>query len=143
MYCTAKDVREANELLNDESIFTEIKLNPWILKAQGRIDVVLKSRYIVPLTEPIPDIIKGIAQDMAVGFVIENVFSNQLGQEQIILSKQLIKRADDDLEMVVEKNQLDGLPGVKLTTIPGNDASPMISSTTRRTSPIEEIIKQW
>ncbi len=143
MYCTPDDVRESSELLQEVTIFPDEKISPWIIKAQGRIDAVLRARYVVPLAEPVPEIIKSITQDMAAGFCISNTFSNQMGQEQINLSNQFLKRADADLARVVNDMQLDGITGVKLATIPGAGTAPAISSTTRYTSPVEEIIKQW
>ncbi len=143
MYCTVQDVRDANDLLEDESIIADYVITPQIGKAQSRIDTALKSRYVVPLLSPVPEIIKTIAQDMAAGFLIAKEFSNQLGQDQISLSNQYIKRADSDLALVLDQQQLDGLPGIKLATIPGNDSSPAISSTSKNTSPIERIIQEW
>lgn len=143
MYCTEQDVREANELLEDATIIPDDKITPCIVKAQGRIDSVLKARYVVPLAEPIPAIVKSIAQDMAAGFLIANTFSNQVGQEQLNLSNQFLKRADSDLARVVEEKQLDGIAGIRLATTPGAGSAPAISSTTRYTSPVEGIIKQW
>lgn len=143
MYCSIEDVRAASELLEDENIIPDEKITPEIVKAQGRIDVSLRNRYVVPLAEPIPQIIKSIAQDMAAGFLIANIFSNQLGQEQINLSNQFIRRADNDLAQVMAKHQLDGLPGIRLAVSPGAGSSPAISSTTQRPSPIEGIIREW
>ncbi len=143
MYCTVKNVRDVSELLEDESIILDGVIAPQISKAQSRIDTVLKTRYVVPLLVPVPEIIKSISQDMAAGFVLTKVFSNQLSQEHLSLSNQLIKRADGDLALVIKHQQLDGLPGIKLATIPGNDSTPAISSTSKRPSPIEGIIKEW
>jgi len=143
MYCSIQDVRAASELLADKNIIPDERITPEITKAQGRIDAVLKKRYVVPLAEPIPQIIKSIAQDMAAGFLIANVFSNQLGQEQINLSNQFLRRADQDLDRVMEEHQLDGLPGIRLAVRPGSGSAPAISSTTQRPSPIERIIREW
>lgn len=143
MYCSITDVRAASELLEDENIIPDEKITPVIIKTQGRIDAILKNRYVVPLAEPIPQIIKSIAQDMAAGFLIANMFSNQLGQEQINLSNQFIRRADNDLAQVMAGHQLDGLPGIRLAVRPGSGSAPAISSTNMRPSPIEEIIKEW
>lgn len=143
MYCSIQDVRAASELLADKNIIPDERITPEITKAQGRIDAVLKKRYVVPLAEPIPQIIKSIAQDMAAGFLIANVFSNQLGQEQINLSNQFLRRADQDLDRVMEEHQLDGLPGIRLAVRPGSGSAPVISSTTRQPSPIERIIREW
>lgn len=143
MYCSIKDIRDASELLEDASIIPDEKITPWITKAMGRIDTVLKTRYVVPLTEPVPGIIKSITQDMATGFVLTNVFSNQLGQELINLSNQYLKRADGDLALVITQQQLDGMPGIRLASEPGASTTPVISSTTRQSSPIEEIIQKW
>ena len=143
MYCTPQKVREANELLQDETLFPDEKITPWIEKVQSRIDAALKTRYAVPLAEPVPEIIASIAQDMAAGFVIANTFSNRLSQEVLNLSSQLLKRADGDLAAVVEKGLLDGLPGVLPAASPGAGAGPALASTTPLPSPIEELIKQW
>lgn len=142
MYCSLSDVRDASELLESAAVIPDDKISPVIQKAQGRIDSVLKSRYVVPLSV-VPEIIKSIAQDMAAGFLLANIFSNQLGQEQINLSNQFLKRADSDLARVVDEQQLDGLPGIRLVTHPGSAAAPAISSTSKRPSPIEEIIQKW
>ncbi len=143
MYCSLKDVRDTSELLDDDTIVPDDKIIPWILKAQSRIDAALKSRYVVPLTEPVPDIVKSIAQDMAAGFLIANSFSNQLGQEQINLSNQYLKRADFDLLKLVDEKQLDGMPGIRLAAKPGNSSTPAICSTTKYKSPVEELINRW
>ncbi len=143
MYCTVKNVRDVSELLEDENIIADNIITPQIIKAQSRIDAALKARYVVPLISPVPEIIKTIAQDMAAGFLIAKTFSNQLGQDQINLSNQSLKRADGDLALVLKEQQLDGLPGIKLATIPGNDSTPAISSTSKSTSPIERIIQEW
>jgi len=111
MYCSVQDVRDASELLESAAVIPDEKISPVIQKSQGRIDSVLKSRYVVPLSI-VPEIIKSIAQDMAAGFLLANVFSNQLGQEQINLSNQFLRRADSDLARVIEEQQLDGLPGI-------------------------------
>lgn len=143
MYCEPQKVREANELLEDETVFPDEKISPWITKAQGRIDTVLKDRYVVPLAAPVPAIIESIAQDMAAGFVLANSFSNQLNQELLNLSNQFLKRADTDLAAVVERKQLDGLPGIILVNTPGSSSTPAIASTTPGKSSIEELINKW
>ncbi|MEW6423172.1 MAG: phage protein Gp36 family protein [Bacillota bacterium] len=143
MYCTPQKVREANELLQDETVFSDEEILPWIEKAQSRIDAALKKRYVVPLAEPVPAIIESIAQDMAAGFVIANTFSNQLSQEVLNLSNQLLKRADSDLARVVEERQLDDLPGIRLATTPGASSTSAMASTTPKPSPLEGILKQW
>jgi|GEM_PF-2015039 len=143
MYCTCQDVRDASELLEDANVIADDSITPVILKAQGRIDSALKARYTVPLVEPVPEIIKSIAQDMAAGMLISKTFSNQLGQDQINLSNQYLKRADNDLALVIKEQQLDGMPGIKLASQPGADTTPAMSSTTPHRSPIEGIIKEW
>lgn len=143
MYCTAGKVREANELLDDSTTFPDEKITPWIAKAQERIDTVLRERYVVPLCDPVPGIIESIAQDMAAGFVIAKSFSNQLNQELLNLSNQYLKRAESNLAEVVDKKQLDGLPGIVLISTPGASSSPAIASTTPSKSAIEDLIKQW
>lgn len=142
LYCGIEDVRAASELLENDTVVPEEKIMPVIAKTQGRIDSVLKSRYTVPLPV-VPEIIRSIAQDMAAGFLLANIFSNQLGQEQINLSNQFLKRADADLARVMAEQQLDGLPGIRLAAQPGGGASPAISSTTKRPSPIERIVDAW
>ena len=143
MYCTAQKVRDANELLEDETIFTDEEIAPWIAKAQSRIDVKLSKRYVTPLADPVPAIVESIAQDMAAGMVLLNTFSNHEGQELINLGNQYLRRADTDLIDVVENEQLDGLPGVMLANVPGAASAPAMGSTTRRPSPIERIVRQW
>lgn len=143
MYCTPQKVREANELIENVEAFPDEKINPWITKAQSRIDTALRARYVVPLLDPVPAIIESIAQDMAAGFLIANTFSNQESQEQLNLSNQLLKRADADLARAVDNKQLDGLPGIRLVTTPGASSTPAIASTTPGKSAIEGIIKQW
>lgn len=142
MYCSVDDVRKATELLENEAIVPDEKITPVIIKTQGRIDAILKGRYGVPLPV-VPEIIRSIAQDMAAGFLIANVFSNQLGQEQINLSNQFLRRADSDLTRVIAEQQLDGLPGIRLAVQPGGGATPAISSTSKRPSPVERLINEW
>lgn len=142
MYCSVQDVRETSELLENDAVIVDDKINAAIKKTQSRIDSVLKSRYVVPLPI-IPEIIRSISQDMAAGFLLANVFSNQLGQEQINLSNQFLKRADADLARVLDEQQLDGSPGIRLATQPGSIAAPAISSTSMRPSPIDRIIGEW
>lgn len=143
MYCTPQKVRDANELLENAEAFPDEKINPWITKAQSRIDTALRARYVVPLVNPVPAIIESITQDMAAGFLIANTFSNQEGQEQLNLSNQLLKRADLDLARAVDERQLDGLPGIRLVATPGASSTPAIASTTPKPSPVEGILKQW
>lgn len=142
MYCSVEDVRAASELLESPEIIQDEKIMPVILKAEGRINSVLKSRYTIPLIV-IPDIIRSIAQDMAAGFLIASVFSNQLGQEQINLSNQFLKRADNDLNMVITEQQLDGYPGISLVNRPGANTSPVIGSTSPSKSTLEGILNKW
>ncbi|TEB09308.1 phage protein Gp36 family protein [Pelotomaculum propionicicum] len=143
MYCNAGKVREANELLNDTTIVPDNKIVPFIIKAQERIDTALRERYVVPLREPVPGIIESIAQDMAAGFVLSKSFSNQLNQELLNLSNSLIKRAEADLTELVDKKQLDGLPGISLISTPSASGTPAIASTTPNKSAIEDLIRQW
>lgn len=144
MYCTTDQVRGVNELLEDAANFPDEKITPWIAKAQSRIDTVLSKRYVAPLTGPIPPAIESVNQDMAAGLFILNSFSNHLSQELINLANQYIKRADADLAFVVENKLLDGLPGIMLKSSPAASSTPAIASTTgKKTSPVEEIIKQW
>lgn len=143
MYCTPQQVRNANELLSDADTFTDELITPWIAKAGSRIDARLRERYAVPLTDPVPEIIASIAQDMAAGFLIGSSFSNQPTQELLNLSSQLLKRGDGDLADVVASRQLDGLPGIVLLDTPGASGGPAVGSTTPAASPIEEILKQW
>lgn len=140
MYCTPEDIRSENELLRDEEIFPDSSILPYIQRSQVRIESKLSKRYQVPLAEPVPEIVKTIAVEMACGFVLIGETASRSIQEIFTLGNSKIKRADTDLEDLVAQGLLDSLPGIVLATAPGNDTRPRIGSTTPGKSPIEEAL---
>ena len=139
-YCTPDNLREDNELLRDNDVFPDSLLNPYILKCQARIDSKLSERYQVPLTDPVPEIIKTIEVEMACGYVLIGETASRTSQEMINLGNGKIKRSDADLDDIVEKGLLDKLPGIVLATVPGRNTSPAMATTTPGKSPLEEAL---
>lgn len=139
MYCTPEDVRRLSEVLAGA---TDADIGPFIAKAAARIDAHLARRYVVPLAEPVPPVISSIAADMAAGFMLDQAASAQ-SKDQVNYGELLQKRAQADLERVVDEGLLDGWPGVALRdhVSPGN--RPCLATTTPARSPLEEVLAQW
>ncbi|ADY55130.1 hypothetical protein Sgly_0773 [Syntrophobotulus glycolicus DSM 8271] len=137
MYCTPEDIRSENELLRDTETFPDGTILPYIERSQTRIETKLSKRYRVPLAEPVPEIVKTIAVEMACGFVLIGETASRSIQEIINLGNSKIKRADTDLEELIEKGLIDSIPGIVMATAPGSDNRPQIGSTTPNKSPIE------
>ncbi len=131
------DAEDANETFIDNAI----------KKAQARIDVKLRRKYMVPFVDPVPDIIETIATELAAGFLLEIDYSNRREKDEPYLAEVLIKRADDDLQDILNNSLLDGLPGVLYAPAapvePAYNARPAIRSTTARRSQMEGVLNRW
>lgn len=117
-------------------MFPDTLLEPYMAKAQVRIDSKLSKRYQVPLADPVPDIVKSILIEMATGFVLIGETASRASQEMLNLGNGKIKRAETDLEEVVREGLIDTWPGVILAVTPGSDSTPAVSSTTPGPSPL-------
>ncbi len=141
-YCTDAQVRDLCKLID----LTEISIPEvagFIAKAEARINAALKERYKVPLVVPIPDLIQGIAADMAASFVLDKQYSDRT-KDQTSLAEVYFKRAERDLRNVVDKNQLEGLPGIEEVPQPQAPTRTTIGSTTGTSyvSPIQEALEE-
>ena len=120
---------------------------PFIKEAQARIDAKLRRKYKVPFAEPVPPIIESIATNFAAGFAIERDYSNRPEKHEPYLAETLIKRAESDLQDILENSLLDGLPGVEYAppspVEPAEMARPAVMSTTSYKSEMESVLSRW
>lgn len=141
MYTTAGDVRGLCKLITAD-VITDPEIEPFIQKAQVRIDQALRLRYRVPLSDPVPDIIKSIATDMAAAFILDKYYSDR-SPDRTHLADVYMKRAEKDLEQVVREGTIDGQPGVVKNEPPAPTSRPAIATTTPQKSPLGEILAKW
>lgn len=141
-YCTPGDVRALHQLL-DETSFPDDQVQPYINKAQARINDRLKVHWVVPLVDPIPDIIQSICADMAAALMLQNHFSGVNYREDTPLAEVYRKRADADLEHVIEHATLDGLPGIveKPPDVP--ELRKRIATSTPGSSPLKGRLRDY
>ena len=120
---------------------------PFIKEAQARIDAKLRKRYKIPFVDPVPPIIESIATNFAAGFAIERDYSNRREKDQPYLAEVLIKRAEADLQDILDNTLLDGMVGVEYAPAPPVEpaelARPAIMSTTPCRSQMERVLEQW
>lgn len=118
-----------------------------IKKAQARIDIKLRRKYQVPFPYPVPDIIETIATELAAGFLIEIDYSSRKEKDEPYLAEVLIKRADIDLQDILDNSLLDGLDGINYAPVapvePALNARPAIYSTTPLQSQMEGVLNRW
>lgn len=120
---------------------------PSIKEAESRIDTKLRRRYKVPFSDPVPSMIESIATNFAAGFAIERDYSDRSDKHEPYLAEVLIKRAEDDLQDILDKALLDGMEGVEYAPAPPVEpaelARPAVRSTTSRRSPMESVLSRW
>lgn len=139
-YTTPELVQGKSKLQNEPDFVA----TPFITEAQARIDAKLRKRYKVPFADPVPSIIESIATNFAAGFAIERDYSDRPDKNEPYLAEVLIKRAEADLQDVLENGLLDGVPGVEyVPTPPEPSGHRAIMSTTRQPSEMERALKQW
>jgi hypothetical protein len=142
-YTTDELIRGKSKLKNE----LDFDSTSFIKEAQARIDTKLRRRYKVPFADPVPDLVESIATNFAAGFAIERDYSNRPDKNEPYLAEVLIKRAENDLEDILDKGLLDGMVGVEYALVapvePAELARPAIMSTTPRRSPMERALSQW
>jgi len=141
MYTTAEAVYSLCKLITEVEL-PGPEVEGFITKAQARIDARLRKHYRVPLNEPVPAIIASIAADMAAAMVLDKVYSDRQ-PNQTTLSDVYRKRAEADLDRVIEEGLLDGLPGVVKIEPPAPAVRPALATTTPKKSPLEEALARW
>ncbi len=141
-YCADQDVRALCKLIDPTEIDPG-EVTGFITKAETRINATLKQRYTVPLADPVPAIIQSIAADMAASFVLDKHYSDRM-KDQTSLAEVYFKRAEHDLRDVVEKNLLEGEPGVVEVPRPQPPTRKPIGSTTGSSyvSPIQAALEE-
>lgn len=110
-YCQPSDVIALNQLFTSTD-FPDDVVQVYITKAQSRIDNLLQPVYVVPLADPVPDIILSITADMAACLMCQNNFSEISYREDTPLAEVYRKRAEADLQHVITYATLDGLSGI-------------------------------
>lgn len=142
-YTTVELVQGKSKLENEP----DFNADPFIKEAQARIDVKLRKKYKVPFAEPVPSIIESIATNFAAGFAIERDYSERHDKDEPYLAEVLIKRAEEDLQDILEQSLLDGLLGVEYAPAPPVEpaelARPSIMSTTPQRSMMESVLSRW
>jgi hypothetical protein len=141
-YCTPGDVRALHQLL-DEVTFPDDQVQPYITKAQARINDRLKVHYVVPLVAPIPDIINSICADMAASMMLKFHFSGVNYKEDTPLAEVYRKQAQDDLDHVIENDTLNGLEGVVQKPPDMPEMRKRIATTTSAPSPLKCTMQRY
>jgi hypothetical protein len=142
VYCTPQDVLSTHELLNSED-FSDEMVEQFIRDAQTMIDTVLKEQYVVPLQDPVPDIIRVICKYKAAALLLTLHFSGVNYREDTPLSVHYERLADRQLERVIEKDLLNGEPGVIRQQPPVRESRPRMASTTPNKSTIKRALHQF
>jgi hypothetical protein len=136
-YCTPKDLQDSYKPIEeDQETFSPDYLSRFIERAQTRIDNKLRPHYKVPLTQ-VPAIIKEIAVDWALALVCEQHFSGIMYREETPLAAVFRKRAEDELEDVLQYATIDGLPGVVKHVPDVPEMRKRVATTTPGTSPLQ------
>lgn len=143
-YTTPELVQGKSKLENE----TDFNADPFIKEAQARIDTKLRRRYKVPFVDPVPSLIESIATNFAAGFAIERDYSDRPEKNEPYLAEVLIKRAEADLQDILDNALLDGLPGVEYAPAPPVEpaelARPAVMSTTMKRSEMESVLSsRW
>lgn len=109
-YCQPSDVISLNKLFQTPS-FTDDYVQIFIDKAEARLNNLLQPRYIVPLGG-VPPIIISIEADMAACLICQTHFSDRNYKEDTPMAEIYRKRAQSDLEHVLENSTLDNYSGI-------------------------------
>jgi phage gp36-like protein len=142
MYCTPADVLNTHKLLNDGD-FTDDFVTGFITDAQTIIDTVLEEQYVVPLTDPVPDIVKVICKYKAAALMLALHFSDINYKENTPLSVYYEKLADNKLQDVIEKDLLNNKPGIVRQQPQVKESRPRMASTTPRQSGMKKILREF
>lgn len=110
-YCVPDDVRGLNKLFQTPS-FTDDYVGGFITKAVARLNNELQPHYVIPLPDPVPPIINSIATDMAASVLCQTHFSGTNYRENTPLAELYRKRAESDLQLVLEHSTLDDYANV-------------------------------
>ncbi|KLU66308.1 hypothetical protein DEAC_c17070 [Desulfosporosinus acididurans] len=112
-YCVPSDVTALNKLFQaSPTIFTDSYVQTFIDKAVARLNNLLQPHYVVPLEDPVPPIINSIAADMAAALLCQTHFSGVNYRENTPMAEVYRKRAESDLEYVLENSTLDDFENV-------------------------------
>ncbi|KEO81040.1 hypothetical protein EL26_22945 [Tumebacillus flagellatus] len=137
-YCTPDDVAGLfKPIKEDPETFDPDYLSGFIRKAQIHINERLRPHYVVPLVEPIPEVITSICADLAASFVLENHFSDIMYREDVPLASNYRRRAQSELDHVIEFQTLDGLPGIRKHAPEVPEQRRRVFSTTPNPSPMQ------
>ncbi|MFB6364475.1 phage protein Gp36 family protein [Paenibacillus elgii] len=142
MYCTPQNVRDLHQLLS-EADFADDYIQKYITKAEARINDKLRPQYVVPLVDPIPDVVQSICADMAGAFLCQHHFSGVNYREDTPLADVLWKRANEDLDYVLEHSTLNGLPGVVEQPPNVPESRRRVATTTPNPSPLTGRLQQF
>lgn len=150
---TTKDLVLGKSKLTNEYAFEssddseKTGVDSFIKEAQSRIDTKLRRKYKVPFVDPVLPIIESIATNFAAGFAIERDYSDRPEKHEPYLAEVLIKRAEADLQDILDNSLLDGMDGVEYAPPPPAEpaelARPSVMSTTSRRSQMERVLSQW
>lgn len=142
-YTTEELVRGKSKLENE----LDFNADQFIKEAQARIDTKLRRKYKVPFVNPIPSLIESIATNFAAGFAIERDYSDRPEKHEPYLAEVLIKRAEVDLQDILDNSLLDGMEGVEYAppspVEPSALARPAMASTTPYRSEMESVLSRW
>ncbi|NOV01350.1 phage protein Gp36 family protein [Paenibacillus planticolens] len=141
-YCTPQDVRDLHQLISDTDFLDE-DVERYIAKAEIRINDKLRPQYKVPLVEPIPGIIQSICADMAGALICQHHFSGINYREDTPLAEVYRKRADSDLNHVLDASTLNGLPGIVEQAPNAPEMRKRIATTTPKQSPLEGHLQRF
>ncbi|MEC0231291.1 phage protein Gp36 family protein [Paenibacillus alba] len=140
-YCSPQDVRDLHQLIT-EGDFPDADVQKYIIKAESRINDKLRVRYVVPFTQ-VPDIVFSICADMAASMLCQHHFSGVNYREDTPLAEVFRKRADDDLNYVIDNNTLDGLPGVVKHEPNVAERRKPVATTTPNPSPLKGTLREF
>ncbi|GMB00920.1 phage protein Gp36 family protein [Pelosinus sp. IPA-1] len=142
-YTTEELVKGKSKLENEFDFNAE----QHIKDAQAKIDIKLRRKYKVPFADPVPSIIESIATNFAAGFAIEKDYSDRPEKNEPYLAEVLIKRAEADLQDILDNSLLDGMEGVEYAppspVEPSELARPAVMSTTPYQSEMDRVLSRW
>lgn len=110
-YCLPSDVTALNKLFQPPT-FTDDYVQVFINKAVARLNNLLQPHYVIPLPDPVPPIINSIAADMAAALLCQTHFSGVNYKEDVPMAEIYRKRAESDLQFVLENSTLDDYENV-------------------------------
>jgi len=142
-YCQPQDVRNLHQLFTATD-FPDASVQVYIAKATTRMNNLIQPFYAVPLSDPVPDIVASIAADMAASLLCQTYFSGINYREDTPLAEVFRKRAEADLDHMLEHATIDGLPGVvKHQPDVPEMRKKVASSTSGQLSPVQKRMTQF